>query len=705
VPTVKGQALQRPTRFARFRIRERKKPIADSILDGANLPQIVPTIRQLLGTEHLLEIAIGNPRLSRIGKDSAILFRDTRHGHEERGLQRLLLQLAIALGHANQILLVALADGNDHLALFYKLIDERLWNCLGGTCHDNFVEGCRFGPALITIAAPHMHVDILQTLERLLGTPRKPVDNFNRVDFFHKRAEHCRLVSAPRADLQHAIPGLRIELLGHVGHDVRRRNRLRVTNRQGGIKIGLRLPFLEHEFVPRCTFHYFEHPRIFHPRSLDFLIDHLFTKLGKILGMRTRSIQSESADEQNRVDDFRDQRSSVMMRVHIAPRHEKIVMNHSIEQTRERLRAAMPVARKWVYFDHAAVAPLSQPASDAIAKWLAQAAEEGDTTWLDWAAQLSGCRQAAAQLIGAGEDEIALLPNTTAGINLVAEGLDWQPGDNVVTLADEFPTNLYPWMNLEKRGVLTRFIPTDCGRVTPEQIAEHCDERTRVVSVSWICYSNGCRRALKPIADVAHDCGALFLVDAIQGLGVFPLNVQADEIDVLAADGHKWLLGPEGAGIAFIHSGWLERLQPLGLGWNSVVNAGNFDQIELKLKPNASRYEGGTYNMAGFIGLGASMKLLLSLGVENMAATILDFTDKACEQLSQAGAVIHSPRHGDSRSGIVSFEIPQRDPQHFRKTCLAQGVALNCRAGRLRLSAHAYNNDADLQRLLEILKS
>ncbi len=379
-------------------------------------------------------------------------------------------------------------------------------------------------------------------------------------------------------------------------------------------------------------------------------------------------------------------------------------MSNSIEQTRERLRAAMPVARKWAYFDHAAVAPLTQPAHDALAEWLAQATHEGDTKWLDWAAQLSSCRKAAAELVGAGESEIALVPNTTAGINLVAEGFPWQPGDNVVTLADEFPTNMFPWLNLEKRGVETRLVPTDEGRVSPEQIAEYCDERTRVVSVSWICYSNGCRRPLKPIADVAHECGALFLVDAIQGLGVFPIDVKADEIDVLSADGHKWLLGPEGAGIAYIHEGWLERLQPIGIGWNSVVNAGEFSQAGFRLKNSAARYEGGTYNMPGFIGLGASIKLLLSLEVENIAAAILEFTDKTCESLRAAGGVVHSPREEDNRSGIISWELPGRDPQALRKACLGQGVALACRSGRLRLSAHAYNNTADLERLLAVLR-
>jgi selenocysteine lyase/cysteine desulfurase len=379
-------------------------------------------------------------------------------------------------------------------------------------------------------------------------------------------------------------------------------------------------------------------------------------------------------------------------------------MSNSIEQTRERLRAAMPVARKWAYFDHAAVAPLTQPAHDALSEWLAQATLEGDAKWLDWAAQLSSCRKVAAELVGARESEIALVPNTTAGINLVAEGFPWRPGDNVVTLADEFPTNMFPWLNLEKLGVETRLVPTDEGRVLPEQIAEYCDERTRVVSVSWVCYSNGCRRPLKSIADVAHECGALFLVDAIQGLGVFPIDVKTEEIDVLSADGHKWLLGPEGAGIAYVHEGWLERLQPIGIGWNSVVNAGEFSQVDFKLKTSAARYEGGTYNMPGFIGLGASIKLLLSLGVENIAAAILEFTDKACESLRAAGSVVHSPREADNRSGILSWELPGRDPQAIRKACLAEGIALACRSGRLRLSAHAYNDAADLERLLAVLR-
>lgn len=378
---------------------------------------------------------------------------------------------------------------------------------------------------------------------------------------------------------------------------------------------------------------------------------------------------------------------------------------HRIESTRQRLREQMPVTKKWAYFDHAAVAPLSAPARSALFTWLEQAADEGDTVWPDWARQLQDTRTAAAELVGGSADEIALVPNTTAGINLVAEGFPWQPGDNVVTLDDEFPSNQYPWMHLERRGVETRRVPTDRGRVDLDQLAAHCDERTEVLSVSWVAYSSGCRRDLESIAQIAHRYGALFFVDAIQGLGVFPIDVTKAHVDCLAADGHKWLLGPEGAGIAYLSRDCLARLTPTGVGWNSVVQAFDFNRIELALKPSAERYEGGSYNMAGLLALGASLRLFLELGVANISCAILEFTDRAVEALLGLGAVIDSPRSAGESSGIVLFELPDRDPVAVRSHCLQHGVALNCRAGRLRISAHAYNNQEDLESLIAALRS
>ena len=374
-----------------------------------------------------------------------------------------------------------------------------------------------------------------------------------------------------------------------------------------------------------------------------------------------------------------------------------------IDSTRSRLREQMPITKKWAYFDHAAVAPISGPAQRAMNIWLEQAACEGDTVWLDWASQLKDTRNAAADLINADADEIALVPHTTAGINLVAEGLDWQSGDNVVTLDDEFPSNLYPWMHLKRLGVETRQVPTTLGHVDLDQLANYCDARTRVVSVSWVGYANGCRRDLDAIATIAHQHEALFFLDAIQGLGVFPLDVTKTPIDFLSADGHKWLLGPEGAGIAYIRRESLSQLTPTGVDWNSVVHAGDFGRIELDLKPTAARYEGGSHNMAGFLGLGASLQLLLDLATEHVAATILDFTDRAAEALTDLGANLCSPRSDAASSGILSLELPGYDPAAVRRYCLEQGVAVACRAGRLRVSAHAYNNEDDLTRLLDAL--
>src|SRR5262245_51452850 len=242
----------------------------------------------------------------------------------------------------------------------------------------------------------------------------------------------------------------------------------------------------------------------------------------------------------------------------------------SIAENRAKLRAEMPAARNSVYLDHAAVAPLSQPAAEAIRSWCKDALEVGNPLWGTWVKGVEALRKTAAEMIGASADEIALVSNTTAGISLVAEGLDWREGDNVVTFADEFPSNQYPWINLSSRGVETRRIPTDVsGRPDLDKLAAACDSRTRIVSISWVGFATGYPHDVARIADIAHNKGALLFLDAIQGLGVFPINVHDFGIDFLAADGHKWLLGPEGAGVAYIRRQHLDKLRPIGPGWHS----------------------------------------------------------------------------------------------------------------------------------------
>ena len=365
-------------------------------------------------------------------------------------------------------------------------------------------------------------------------------------------------------------------------------------------------------------------------------------------------------------------------------------------------RGQMPITQRWAYLDHAAVAPLSAPALEAIVGWAEEATFQGDPGWPKWSRQVEHVRQVAADLIGADPAEVALVKNTTAGISLVAEGLDWQPGENVVTLANEFPSNLYPWMNLESRGVETRRVAVRDCRVDLQQLADACDEQTRVVAVSWVGFADGWRNNIDELVAMVHDHGALLFLDAIQGLGVFPLDLKHSDIDFLAADGHKWMLGPEGAGIFYVRREHLERLRPWGVGWHSVVH--DFDHIALDFKPSAARFEGGSENMAGFIGLGASLELLSGLGVENVARRILAVTDMACEKLTAAGATIASVREGDHRSGIVSFAWPG-DMAQMRTKLAGQNVALSYRGGRLRISPHAYNDEQDIDRLVEALQN
>ncbi len=371
-------------------------------------------------------------------------------------------------------------------------------------------------------------------------------------------------------------------------------------------------------------------------------------------------------------------------------------------------RRQMPIVRRWIYLDHSAVAPLPAPSAAAIAQWSAEAAEQGDTVWPHWYQRIGEVRQRAAQLLHAAVDEIALLPSTTHGISVVAEGYPWQAGDNVVTLENEFPSNLYPWMNLGDRGVETRRVPAPGGQVDLNRVADACDGRTRIVAISWVGYVSGWRVDVKELAQMVHDRGALLLLDAIQGLGVFPLDVTQTGVDFLAADGHKWMLGPEAAGLFFLRREHLDRLRPVGVGWHSVRQPFDFGRIDLQLRPEAARYEGGSQNMVGFAGLGASLDLLaqfgLSASTSPLAQRVLQLTQFAITRLTESGAEIQSAVEDRHRGGIVTFRWPHRTPEELRRICQEAGIVLSCRGGGLRISPHAYNDETDIERLVEVLR-
>ena len=375
----------------------------------------------------------------------------------------------------------------------------------------------------------------------------------------------------------------------------------------------------------------------------------------------------------------------------------------------QKFRAEMPITRRWAYFDHAAVSPLSGPAQQTLESWSREAATEGVVPWTCWTQRVEQVRQLAARLINAESREIALVPNTSSGIGLVAESYPWKPGDNVVTVGNEFPSNLYPWMNLEPIGVETRRVKPNGVSIDIERLADACDERTRIVSVSWVGYATGYRVDVKQVAEIAHRHGALLFLDAIQGLGVFPIDVRDVGVDFLAADGHKWLLGPEGAGFFFIRSELLDLLRPIRVGWNSVVQRFNYQEIKLNLRPEAARYEAGSANLAGFLALGASLEMLISFGlsatISPIAEQIISIGETVSQHLEQLGAQIVSDRREIVRSGIIAFTLPNRDPAKLKRVCLEHNVVVSCRGGYLRVSPHAYNNEEDIQRLVDALRN
>lgn len=380
---------------------------------------------------------------------------------------------------------------------------------------------------------------------------------------------------------------------------------------------------------------------------------------------------------------------------------------------RETFRAKMPVTSKFAYLDHAAVAPLPASAGDAISKFANQATHQGDTCWQNWASNLQRTRELAAQLVGANSAEIALVGNTTQGISLVSEGLDWKPGDNLVVPDNEFPSNLLPWRLLSRRGVEVRLAQVGPdGAITADLIRKYLDKRTRLVSASWVGFSSGYRTDLAQLAELIHQNRSLFFVDAIQGLGAFPLDVRNMGIDFLAADGHKWLLGPEGAGLLYLRADLLNQLQPLGVGWNSLSSAG-FDPNSVELKQTAARYEGGSSNMVGMMGLRASLELLLEMGCHRedsqIAASILENVFELSTMLESAQFRVSTPETETNRSGIIGIRWPEADAVGesaylaARQHLLSKDVVASMRAGRLRIATHGYNNADDHQRLIEAL--
>lgn len=366
-------------------------------------------------------------------------------------------------------------------------------------------------------------------------------------------------------------------------------------------------------------------------------------------------------------------------------------------------RQEFPVGERWAYFDHAAVAPLPRRAGDVLRAWTDAQERDGVVAWPNWERKLETIRGDVARLINADPDEVAFVNSTTHGITLVAEGFPWREGDNMVSAAEEYPSNIYPWRNLEARGVSLRLVPSRDGRIWLRDLARAVDDRTRLLTISHVEFSSGFRNNLDALAELCHARRIALFVDAIQGLGPLVIDVKRTPIDFLAADGHKWLLGPEGAGLLFVRRDWIERLRPIGVGWHSVVGSYNSPANAFTLKPSAQRWEGGSFNMPGLQAFGASVGLLLELGPEEVSRRILDRAERVRSLAESAGWQVCGSRQPGDLSGIVALERNGIDPGAAARELRRRGVVVANRRGKLRISPHVYNNDDDLVRLSEAL--
>lgn len=336
--------------------------------------------------------------------------------------------------------------------------------------------------------------------------------------------------------------------------------------------------------------------------------------------------------------------------------------------------------------------------------FLAHTTHYGFEDFEPWFDQIESCRGLAARLIGASTDEIAFTKNTTQGLILAANGIQWQDGDNVIITEAEFPANVYPWWNLKDLGLETRMVAEKDKRILLDDIEAAIDDKTRAVSISHVEFASGFRNDLHQIGEICQTKNLWFVVDAIQSLGVLDLDVKACQIDILVADGHKWLLAPEGAAIFYCNLQKLDLLRNTNVGWASVINESDFLTLNLTQKSNAGRFEEGSYNTVGLCGLQASLSLLLEIGLAKIEQRVLDLTSHLISHLEEKGYRILSPTdHRDERSGIVVFQSDRFSSDHLYQILTHNAVACTNRGGMIRLAPHFYNTYQELDFVSQIL--
>jgi cysteine desulfurase/selenocysteine lyase len=366
----------------------------------------------------------------------------------------------------------------------------------------------------------------------------------------------------------------------------------------------------------------------------------------------------------------------------------------------KELRREFPLTKELTFLNHAATSPLPGRTRAAMTKFI-EARHSVERAWEEYETLDQDLRQVLGRLINASPEEIALVQNTAEGINIAAHAIPFQPGDNVIFCDMEYPANVYPWMNLERRGVETRIVPNREGGLALDGLEEYVDQQTRVVAVSSVEFLTGFRNDLQGIGELCKARGIYFVVDGIQSLGVIPLDVRECQIDLLSCGGPKWLMGPCGQGFLFCRRELLEEMNPPYAGAMSVVDFMNFRDYNLTFLPDAKRFEVGTPNLVGIAGLLASVNLLLEVGIEDLQRWTLHLTDVLVEDLQERGYEIASCLRPEHRSAIVSFPTPDVEADYEKLT--ANKVIVSLRENYIRVSPHGYNTEEEVLRVGQVL--
>ncbi len=355
------------------------------------------------------------------------------------------------------------------------------------------------------------------------------------------------------------------------------------------------------------------------------------------------------------------------------------------------------------YLNHAATGVFPRATRDALQRFVAAQTARGVLGTAPYEARMPELRETVGRFIGARGSDIAFLRSTSDGANVVARGLDWKPGDEIIVSDNEFGSNVLPFLALRELGVVVRFVATQRERMTPAVLRRMLTARTRLVAVSWVSFGDGYRHDLAALSEVAHAGGALFCVDAIQALGAFGLDVEALEIDALYCGAQKWLLGLQGSSFLYLRPSLLERMTVRWPGWRSLANMWEFLDYEQPPADGVARFEAGTPNFIGALSIATSIGVLAAAGVDRISAHVLALTGDLIEGLRARGARVLGIHEPGTRSGIVTFRIEGHDPVALGRALGDAGIVTTFRPNGIRVAPHGHNTADDIERLLSAL--